>query len=764
METIIPEPTTPLGPETTDLDVIETEKEEPQPLHETDEAKCLLDIVNKYEQEEEFVRLYMTRKWRKALHYWNNFQYLAWDELAHDWTTAEDIAAEDPQADIDPALYAKVINVYKAHGEILIGALTSGVPATRFFPKDADDHEDVMAAKARSKIAELIQRHNKVRLLLMKSLFLLYNCGLAACYNENKSDYRFGSIKSPEYSDVPVINRQSYCPSCGFELGADKFDRDDEEALAMPPGEVECPQCGTIGPPEIEDIPDIEEREVGVKTEPKNRECLEVFGPLNVKIPIWARDQVSIPYLILETDEHVALLSEIYPELEDKISPVSYPDTYEREYRVPTHYKHDFPKGLCYVKRVWLRRWALNYAPPDKAKALKEKYPEGVYVVIINGDIVAEIVPDKLDDHWTISEHPLSEVLHAEPIGSSMIPIQDITNELANLTLETIEFGIPEVFADPRVLDFEAYKSTELRPGQVSPASAPSGQGLASGFHEVKATTLSREVELFANRMDNAAQFVMGSYPSIYGGAQEGGGGTAKEYELSKASALQRLSTTWLILQEWWVKVIQKSVESFIQNMREEKESYVIPKGSNFINVWIDKSELSGDIGEVEPEISETFPVSWTQKRDIILNLIQMQNEDIAAVIRHPENAGLIASTIGLPELYIPGDDDRNKQLYEISLLIQEEPILGPPSPMSSDGLMSTVEVSQEVDNHVVEAEVCRAWLKSEVGQETKRKNPGGYMNVLTHLKEHLFMIAMMAPPPEEEDEGEDEMTEEVGV
>src|SRR5207247_1009146 len=105
------------------------------------------------------------------------------------------------QSDIDPALYAKVINVYKATGEVYIGALTSSTPNVRFFPKDADDQEDVVSAKAHSRISELIARHNKAQMLLMKSVFILYNQGLVACYNENKSDTRFGQVEIPIFED-----------------------------------------------------------------------------------------------------------------------------------------------------------------------------------------------------------------------------------------------------------------------------------------------------------------------------------------------------------------------------------------------------------------------------------------------------------------------------------------------------------------------------------------------------------------------------------
>jgi hypothetical protein len=814
------------------MDVISGKSDEGKLLSETDEARTIINLFQTYDKEEEFVRNEQVKRWRKHMHYWDGFQYLAWDESAGDWKTPSDIAREDPENlthDIDPALYAKVVNIYKANGEIFIGALSSGTPQVRFFPKDADDHEDIVTARGKSKIAELIQRHNRARLLLMKSLFILYNQGMVCCYNENKADYRFGTVKEPEYGDVPVTDKTAHCPNCGFPINSERVDGHipppsptpgpqgppagapagllpaslppppDQAAMGgegtgpeagleaglesglenmgeeLPPdmmspdmGAATCPQCGSpIDTPEIEHSQDFENRQIGYTTSPKTRECLEIYGPLNVRIPAWVRDQASTPYLNLETEEHVALLREVYPELHDKIVSTAYPDTYEKESRVPSVYKHDFPRNQVTVSRVWFRPWALNILgadDPDR-KALKAKYPDGFYCVILNKDIVAEIVPDKLDDHWTISEQPLAETLHADPIGSPAIPMQDITNELANLTLETIEFGIPEVFADTRVLDFESYHHQEARPGQISPASAPAGQRLSDGFHEVKAGTLSREVEYFADRIQQSTQFVMGTYPSIYGGTQEGGSGTAREYELSKASALQRLSSTWTIVQEWWCQIMKKAVESFVKNMKED-ESYVTSKGSNFINVWIRQSEMSGETGEVEPEISETFPISWTQKRDVIMNLMQMGSEDINAVIRHPENAGMVASIIGVSGLYIPGDDDRNKQLAEIAELIVAEPQQVPPSPENPMGLIPSVPAEQDLDDHEIEADISKAWLKSEVGMDAKKNNPAGWANVMAHLKMHISFLAILAPSPEEANgkaEKESEMTDQQG-
>lgn len=747
MQTLTPDPTTPLTSDVTDMEVLsEKPGQESELLYETEEAKTLLNLIQQYDKTEEFVRLAQVKKWRRHMHYWNGLQYLAWDEMAHDWMTAEDILENDPQADIDPALYAKVVNVYKAHGEIFVGALTSGVPSVRFFPKDADAHDDVVSAKAHTKLAEIVQKQNRARLLLMKAIFIAWNQGLVAAYNENKTDYRFGKIDVPDYQDVPVTTRDHYCPSCGFQLGSEQFQADELNPQGPMMSQQPCPGCGMDVQPEPEDTTTTQKTQVGTKSEPKNRECIEIYGPLNVKLPVWVRDQNSTPYLILETEEPIAMMREIYPEIADKIQATSYPDTYDKEARVPSAYKNDFPREICTVQRCWLRPWAFNLwsglATREKCDELKSKYPEGCYVVIINKQFVAEILADKLDDHWTLTEQPLSEILHAEPVGAPVMSIQDMTNELTNLTLETVEFGIPETFADSSVLDFDQYGKQESRPGQISPATLPSGgQNLGSGFFTLKPATLSREIEPFADRLTEMGQFVQGTYPSIFGGTQESGGGTAREYELSKSSALQRLATTWIILQEWWAKVIQKSTRSYAKNMKSD-ELQVQQKGTSFINVWIKKADLAGELSENEPEISEAFPLSWSQKREVILSLIQMKDPDVAEVIRHPENAGLIASLIGLPDLYIPGDDSRTKQLYEIAELVVSEPHEIPPNPMSPNGtLLSTVQVVPELDDHAIEAEICKAWLRSEVGLDAKQNNAAGYANVLAHLREHQFFL-----------------------
>lgn len=771
-------------------DPIEAEPVEEEHFCDSDIAKWLSEIIDHLEKHDKYARDVQIKKWRKQMLYWDNVQYIWWSDMAFDWRTPDQVREEDPGNSLDPALYAKIINIYRAYGEVIIAAMSTALPTVPFVPDNAENPDDISTAKAYTKIGMLIQKHNFAELLFMKALYILYNQGVVFGYNENRASGKYGVYEKPVISEVNVVTREYYCANCGYSLGSDEISANppgapptapvgglppfgeeemdpatnpsppNPEPTAMPPeapqpsmppaahnaiGIQQCPQCGYENMPESDDYEELIDRIVGYENVPKSRECLEIYGPLNVKVSPWATKKEDLPYLMLETEEHYAKLQDIYPEIAERIQPLMDLDSFDRSMRTNQMYKGDVATDLCTTRRVWLAPWSFNILGvgnrDDEIETLKEMYPNGVYAVVINKDLVVEGVPDKLTDHWTMTEHPLAESLHAESVGSSVIPIQDMTNEGWNLTLEGIEFGIPELYADPDVLDFDSYSRSEARPGQISPAKAPAGQNLSAGFFEAKTSSISQEIDKFLNRLERVGQFVSGALPTVFGGSISGGSGTAKEYEMSRAQALQRLQITWKIVKIWWAQMLSKSVRSFAINMMED-EKYVEKRGSTYINVWIRKTHLTGKVGEVEPDVNESFPISWAQKRDMILNLFQSGNEDVMQVLRHPENAGLVAMIIGVPELYIPGDDDRNKQLIEIGELIQAEPIMGAMGPDGMPGMPeSTVPIDPSLDNNEIEMMTCQAWLKSEIGLQYKKENPGAYANVLIHMQAHQMVV-----------------------
>ena len=74
-------------------------------------------------------------------------------------------------ADLDD----RTVNIYRAHGESIIAALSVAAPGIRFFPDDAEDEDDIRTAAAYEKIADVIRRQTDFAILYIKALFILYH-------------------------------------------------------------------------------------------------------------------------------------------------------------------------------------------------------------------------------------------------------------------------------------------------------------------------------------------------------------------------------------------------------------------------------------------------------------------------------------------------------------------------------------------------------------------------------------------------------------
>jgi hypothetical protein len=328
-----------------------------------------------------------------------------------------------------------------------------------------------------------------------------------------------------------------------------------------------------------------------------------------------------------------------------------------------------------------------------------------------------------------------------------LVGLQEITSDIISLTKQTIEHGIPQTFADPSVLNFEGYRQLEATPGSIYPATPKSGKGMQDAFYEIKTATLSAEVLPFFQQIQTLAQLVSGALPSLFGGQMDGSK-TASEYSMSRAQALQRLQTTWKVFTIWWKQIFGKVIPAYIKDIVEDEKIVEQDEQGNFINTFIRVAELQGKIGSIELEANENLPMTWTQQRDIVMQLLQANNPQLLATLAIPENLPLIREAIGLTDFFMPGEDDRNKQFDEIKQLLNSEPISVPPDPMQVEQAMSmgqepqetqepSVEVDPIFDNHAIQFEICRKWIISEAGRLAKVENPNGYLNVLLHAQIH---------------------------
>ena len=618
---------------------------------------------------------------------WHGVQYIFWSESRQDWiapTETRWFQQEEGREEAEGPFYDFVINIYRAHGEAIIAALGSQIPTVRFPPDDAESQEDLITSKTYAKIGDLINRHNNSRVLMLRALFTMCNQGMVCAYHAPKSDKMFGEVEIPEF---------------------DK-DADDNPVLT------------------------------GTTKRPKTRTIIEIYGPLNVKVPYYVHTQEECGYLMCKKDHAIALLKHLYPHVADKIeNDQTDIGQYERMARTPSAFSSwsriDENMNLRTLNRVWFRPWIFDGMPETKArerKKLKKLFPDGCYCAFI-GKTYVESRNEELDKFWTIGQCGLSRNLHSDPYLQPLIPVQELTNVLANLTTETIEQGIPSTFADTETLNFSAYSRHEARPGMIYPMKVKAGTRASDKFFEQGRATLSKEVQFFADSLEKAGQFVVGAFPSVYGGPSEGKSRTASEYNMSRQMALQRLGIFWTFLTAWWCRVVEKSVRLFVEAMTEDERFVIQGDGrgeTNYINVWIRRSEMMGKVGEVEPEGAENFPVSTPQKQELLMRLLQMGNDFLNAAIFDPENRHLVADTLAYPDIYIPGEDQRVKQAREIQEILKGNMVMPEP----------------EVDDDAIHISTIKNWAVGMTGLDCKLTNPQGYMGVIQHLKEHEMLLA----------------------
>lgn len=723
--------------------------------------KLLKQVVDHFDQEDRAVRERQIRLWKKLKYYWNGFQRLWWSEVAHDWRIFD---REESTQTQDQSFYDKPVNVFRAYLESIIAALSVAVPSINCYPDDADNSLDLQTAKAGDKISELIYKHNDVILLWIHALYIYCTEGLIAAYNYPKEDAKYGTYSENQYEDVEHTESQAICPTCGAELidntadlERDEFMPDDDDVashdLLLNQGKNICPQCLEAVDPEYRENKFIVQRLVGVTSKTKSRQCIEVYGGLFVKTATYAMKQSDTPYLIFSYETHYANVIEKYERLRDKLSgsnskvgtSASGPyDTYERWGRLSTQYNGEYPTNTITVRSCWLRPAAFNVLnDEDDVNKLKKLYPDGAKIVLAN-DTFCEAENEALDDCWTLTHNPLSDYLQHDPLGLLLTSIQEITNDLISLVLQTIEHGIPQTFASPAVLNFEQYRKSEASPGSIFPAIPPAGKSLSEGFYEVKTATLSAEVQPFAERTQQMGQLVSGALPSLFGGAQPNSSRTAAQYAMSRSQALQRLQTPWKMLTIWWKDIFGKVIPAYIKDVADDERIVDKDENGNFINVFIRKAELQGKIGSIELEASENLPITWAQKKDIIMQLMQAANPLVMEALSSPENIPLVAQAIGLDDFSIPGEDDREKQYEEIKLLLESEPIQNINPQTQQPEEMPSVDIEPMIDNNAIHADICRHWAISSAGRLAKIENQAGYKNVLLHMERHVKIQEVM--------------------
>ena len=167
------------------------------------------------------------------------------------------------------------------------------------------------------------------------------------------------------------------------------------------------------------------------------------------------------------------------------------------------------------------------------------------------------------------------------------------------------------------------------------------------------------------------------------------------------------------------------------------------------------------ETGHVRQTATKLIPTRIPEKIEAFQAFAQMAGGSparLSAILFNPKNLVLAKNLNGLEELEIPGADSEEKQLAEIRQMLAEPPIPNQqsiqqfaiqtaaatvqnqpaPQPPPKEALLQpSVPIDVDFDDHQAELTACTDWINSPTGQQAKRDNPDGFMNVRLHALAH---------------------------
>ncbi|HEY2460427.1 MAG TPA: hypothetical protein VGI16_06455 [Candidatus Acidoferrum sp.] len=771
-------------------------------------VNALRDLVRQYREEGLVARRHEIRRIRQARLFWQGLQYSWWNPNDMNWHLPfEQRSGDDRQFEEMPR-YQFVTNFYQGFGLSFIAVLSQDVPSVRFYPQSTQSLEDISASRAASDVAALIEQNNHIEQLLTTMGYFLWTDGKLGAYVRYVADgQRFGFHDESvlQALEIPLGEDAYVCPGCGKETAIGGEARGATQDAGSLPGSLhsepltarlsgrddstsgddnsfaaatKCSGCG--GELGAENLRKAERvtvpRVVGTRRVPNGQEVISIAGGLELNTPVWANEMHEYPYLQWQTEVHRAKLKAAFPHAANKIetAPAGADDIYARASRLsveqglPSVQPGDALMNLVTFDRTWLRPWAF-YAVEDQAvrDALLALFPDGCYVGFA-GDAYCESRSESMDDHWRVLHALPGDGQNRPSVGDSLVQVQERYNVLSNMQAETYEYGIPPIYADPQVLDFDALSNQVAEPAAHFPARARPGQPLAAGFFQPAAAQVPPD--MLRHQQDligPVAQFLTGMFPAVFGGNMEDVK-TASGYAIARDQAMGRLGLVWRRTKQFYGDVMLLAVDCFRKNRPDDAEIPLLGPDGVFDSHIIRIADLKGNIC-VHPEADETFPRLKSQQRGVLQQMFGINDPVLQKALTEPANMGYIKNVLGLTELVIPGEDSRNKQLREIQKLLASAPIViamnasgvahaGPATDDSASAgeqgahnqgalplVLPSVPVDQLLDDHTVEFEECKRWANSDAGQAAHMTNPAGFANVRAHAEAHLRVLQQTA-------------------
>ena len=535
---------------------------------------------------------------------------------------------------------------------------------------------------------------------------------------------------------------------------------------------------------------------------PKSFQRSTIHGTLETKCPIMTREFCKdFSYILIYDDPDLKVAKDEYPDFADQIKAGGQAlseNNYERTARLGVLVGSksraqigDSLSHLCARVNAFLRTSEFTgkiYDEPftgdsetdasTESMTVREKllelFPQGCRAVFV-GDVYVGSYAECMDDHIDIQFPYVGDGMSRPPFMLPIVSVQINFNILMNWIMEKIDTGAGSLWINATQEDVDAVTSQKAAPNAIRPWKVPPGMKAEDAFYKEPDPEIPSTLFEFLQLMKGELpEFLLAALPALQG-SEMSENKTASGYAQATVQAKGQLGIIWKAMQAMFARIRYQSALA-ASRCDEMQGNISVPGDNPDQTISIDMSKLrKGNFG-CYPDESSSFPESTDQKGAKLDGLLALsaQSPALQQLLDNPDNIEELKRYKGFDGLVFLPAEARQKQLHEIEILLQQEPIgwiSDPnqlavaqntfqaasklaasngsqplaPAPNSTQALKPSVPVD-DLDYHQWEGAKGQEWLSSaERRQQDASGNQAGVMNVKLHTMEHLQRAAAMA-------------------
>ncbi len=391
----------------------------------------------------------------------------------------------------------------------------------------------------------------------------------------------------------------------------------------------------------------------------------------------------------------------------------------------------------------WLEPYLYEAIMDQRTREIfQEHYPDGLYVARV-GSITVEIDNRKVTDEWEVCRVGRGDKIMDRPIASDVLPLNRAIDDLFGMSIETVLRAITQTIMSAGLIDREAMNTKQAIPAEVILTQIPPDKALQELIYQIPPARLSDQVRPLIEYARALMQDISGIRPEIAGGGAPTQ--TYREAKQRKDQALAQLAPQAQAM----LDCAQGVAEKLVRLRAKYGSGTVKAQRKSAYGVKTDIVDIASLKDEGwHAEADDQFPMTVSDRRDAVYSMLKEFPPEVqqALSILDPLNIAELYELLQVPGFESAVEDQKEKTLKDIEMLLKEQPTPAIPGPDGSPGQAQPSMPPDSYDNYPLVANILQKWCVGN--RDIMQSNPAGFQNVVAYFQAVQKLAAPPMPPP----------------